>query len=377
MKRLSLTLLPISAILLLTITFFISNSFAAPKMSGKSGLVRISSFSPYTPGCNADDADVGIAYVNSETEPHIAVNPTDGDNMIAAWHQDRWSSASAGAAGIGAAYSNDAGNTWHQVTIPFTTCSGSSPELFLLRGTDPWLTYGPDGSAYLMVMAYPPDSHTPSGHVKGGMFVSKSIDGGMTWSNPITLTPRDWTWGKWHDKNAITADPLDPALVHATWTLFHAGNTSIAYSDSMDAGLSWSKPVNIISQRPVKDTEPPTENNDSQAGAQIVVLNDGTLVNLMANTVSENLGNADSDSQVSILRSFDNGRNWERDPIYVADIVPTVRGFRHAVLSMLNLKYLCEMHSASIPDIAVNFANNNCMSYGRMQGSIPTALLVL
>ncbi len=169
MKRLSLTLLSISAILLLSITFFISNSLAAPK---DSGLVRISGLSPYTPGCNADDKDIGIAYVNSETEPHIAVNPTDGDNMIAAWHQDRWSSVSAGAAGIGAAYSNDAGNTWHQVTIPFTTCSGSSPELFLLRGTDPWLTYGPDGSAYLMVMAYPPDSHTPSGHVKGGMFVS-------------------------------------------------------------------------------------------------------------------------------------------------------------------------------------------------------------
>jgi hypothetical protein len=278
--------------------------------------------------------------------------------MIAAWHQDRWNSSSAGAAGIGAAYSNDAGNTWHQVTIPFTTCSGSSPELFLLRGTDPWLTYGPDGSAYLMVMAYPPDSHTPSGHVKGGMFVSKSIDGGMTWSNPITLTPRDWTWGKWHDKNAITADPLDPALVHATWTLFHAGNTSIAYSDSMDAGLSWSKPVNIISQRPVKDTEPPTENNDSQAGAQIVVLNDGTLVNLMANTVSENLGNADSDSQVSILRSFDNGENWERDPIYVADIVPTVRGFWTCSAFDVELEVPVRDAQCFIPDIAVNFANN-------------------
>ena len=360
MKRFSLTQLSISAILLLTITFFISNSFAAPKKSGNGGLVRISGLSPYTPGCNADDADVGIAYVNSETEPHIAVNPTDGDNMIAAWHQDRWSSASAGAAGIGAAYSNDAGNTWHQVTIPFTTCSGSSPELFLLRGTDPWLTYGPDGSAYLMVMAYPPDSHTPPGHVKGGMFVSKSIDGGMTWSNPITLTPRDWTWGKWHDKNAITANPLDPDLVHATWTLFHEGNTSIAYSDSMDAGLSWSKPVNIISQRPVKDTEPPTENNDFQQGAQIVVLNDGTLVNVMSNTVSENLGqNNDYDSQVSILRSFDNGRSWERDPTYIADIVYTARGFQRCNAFDVELEVPVRDAGCSIPDIAVNFANNN------------------
>ena len=95
MKRLSLNVLSIGAILLLTTSFFISNSFSAPETSGNSGLVRISGLSPYTPGCNEDDEDIGIAYVNSETEPHIAVNPTDGDNMIAAWHQDRWSSASA------------------------------------------------------------------------------------------------------------------------------------------------------------------------------------------------------------------------------------------------------------------------------------------
>jgi Neuraminidase (sialidase) len=190
------------------------------------------------------------------------------------------------------------------------------------------------------------------------MFVSKSIDGGMTWSNPITMTPRDWTWGKWHDKNAITANPLDPDLVHATWTLFHGGNTSIAYSDSMDAGLSWSKPTNIISQRPVKDTGPPTANNDSQAGAQIVVLNDGTLVNLMSNTVSENQGNAGYDSQVSILRSFDDGGNWERDPIYIADIVPTVRGFWTCSAFDVELEVPVRDGQCFIPDIAVNFANN-------------------
>jgi hypothetical protein len=358
MKRLSLPLLSISAILLLSMTILPSNSLADAETSGRSGLVRISGLSPYSPGCNAEDTEVGVANVNSETEPHIAVNPTDGENMIAAWHQDRWNSVSAGAAGIGAAYSNDAGNTWHQVIIPFTTCSGSNPELSLLRGTDPWLTYGPDGSAYLMVMAYPPDSHTPPGHVKGGMFVSKSIDGGMTWSNPLTLTPRDWTWGKWHDKNAMTANPLDPDLVYATWTLFHSGNTSIAYSDSMDGGSSWSKPRNIISQRPLKGTKPPTKNNDSQAGAQIVVLNDGTLVNLMSNTVSENRGNVGFDSQVSILRSFDDGGSWEKDPVYIANIVPTVRGYWTCSAFDVELAVPVRDGQCFIPDIAVNLTDN-------------------
>jgi hypothetical protein len=79
------------------LSIYTANSPAAPN---DSSLVRISGLSPYTLGCNVDDKDIGIAYVNSETEPHIAVNPTDADNMIAAWQQDRWSSASAGAAGI-------------------------------------------------------------------------------------------------------------------------------------------------------------------------------------------------------------------------------------------------------------------------------------
>jgi hypothetical protein len=107
----------------------------------------------------------------------------------------------------------------------------------------------------------------------------------------------------------------------------------------------------------VKDTGPPTANNDSQAGAQIVVLNDGTLVNVMSNTVSENLGKKnDYDWQVSILRSFDDGGNWERDPIYIADIVPTVRGRCSAF--DVELKVPVRDAQCFIPDIAVNLANN-------------------
>jgi hypothetical protein len=54
----------------------------------------ISGLSPYPDGGDPDDPmavtecngapQTGVVYRNSETEPYIAVNPTDPDNMIAA-----------------------------------------------------------------------------------------------------------------------------------------------------------------------------------------------------------------------------------------------------------------------------------------------------
>jgi hypothetical protein len=51
----------------------------------------------------------GVVYRNSETEPYLAVNPTDPANMITGWHQDRWSTG--GAQSLGAAYTLDGGAT--------------------------------------------------------------------------------------------------------------------------------------------------------------------------------------------------------------------------------------------------------------------------
>ena len=75
----------------------------------------------------------GVVYRNSESEPTVAVNPTNHDNMIAGWHQDRWSTG--GGQSLGAAYSNDGGATWTQVVIPFTRCAGAAiPRPVIMSG---------------------------------------------------------------------------------------------------------------------------------------------------------------------------------------------------------------------------------------------------
>ncbi len=92
-------------------------------------------------------------------EPHLAVNPTDADNMIA---------ASMALTGAGArlsirAYATfDGGETWSHQPI-------DSHEV---GGGDPWLDFSSDGTAYLV-------------HLPG--LVRSSTDDGRTWSTPAEL----------------------------------------------------------------------------------------------------------------------------------------------------------------------------------------------
>lgn len=119
-------------------------------LSGQSFAVTpISGLSPYPDGgnpadpaavtaCNGSD-QLGRVYRNSETEPYIAANPTNPDNMIAGWHQDRWSNG--GAQGTLAAFSLDGGATWTPANIPFTGCSGGAPGSTgdFARASDSWI----------------------------------------------------------------------------------------------------------------------------------------------------------------------------------------------------------------------------------------------
>jgi hypothetical protein len=160
----------------------------------------------------------GVLYRNSETEPHLAVNPLDGNNMIAGWHQDRWSSG--GAQSVGAAYTVDGGATWTQVVIPFTRCSGAAPGSTgdYERASDPWISFGPDGTAHYMALV------TDNSVNENAMLVARSTNGGATWSLPVVIArspAQDPTKRSlFHDKNTITADPHDARFVYATWTLF-------------------------------------------------------------------------------------------------------------------------------------------------------------
>jgi hypothetical protein len=53
-------------------------------------LTTASGPSPFA-GCTVGGAPGSVLYPNAEEEPWVDVNPTNPNNLIAVWQQDRWS----------------------------------------------------------------------------------------------------------------------------------------------------------------------------------------------------------------------------------------------------------------------------------------------
>ena len=305
--------------------FFISTLTGATVVWADS-LVQVSSISPFGVLTNCGDfpgISNGINFVNSEVEPWVVVNPADPDNIVAFWQQDRWSNG--GARGNVAGVSLDGGSSWDIVPVPgITDCTGGPWQ----RASDPWLSFGPDGTLHQMSLVFHTDP--PAGRVGGfgpnGMAVSKSEDGGLTWSDPILLIEDDDP-RILNDKNSLTADPTDENFVYAVWDRLRITAAEaidpenvrpgrglflgigrgfkgpIYFARSTDGGDSW---------EPARKIYDPGANNQT-IGNQIVVLPDGTLIDFFTEIL--NFKNNDHNGRgfnfnLAMLFSRDKGETW-------------------------------------------------------------------
>jgi hypothetical protein len=310
-------------------------------------LVQVSGASPLA-GCTLDGVagQSGTAYIGSEVEPWIDVNPTNPNNMIGVWQQDRWSNG--GSRGLLAGVTNDGGATWTSVTSFKTTlCTGgtSANGGGYQRATDPWVTFGPTGIAYQLSLSFndvsPPFTTFDFDHA---LLASRSTDGGLTWSNPV-IVRRDTAPTVFNDKQSITADPTNANNVYAVWDrlVFPASerasvvasfNTSAFsgptwFARSTDQGMTW-EPA-----RPIWDPG----QNDQTIGNQIVVQPNGTLIDLFTEFNNEN-AKKHRGGFIRVLRSTDKGSTWSGpfdvgrlgtieisdpetgDPVRTGDIIP-------------------------------------------------------
>ena len=250
--------------------------------------------SPFSAGCDGGQGG-GSVYTNAEVEPMVAVDPTNPNRLIGVWQQDRWSNG--GARGNMTGVSIDGGRTWTQRMAPFSRCTGGDYP----RVSDPWVTISPNGIAYQIAIAF--DGQVFVTGSSSAVLVSRSADGGDTWSRAVTL--RSDGDGFFNDKESITADPADARHVYGVWDRLDAsGGGPTWLSRTTDGGASWEPARSIYDP----GTTSQTINN------QIVVLPDGTLVAFFTQ-----LDSAPDRQTLTVIRSQDKGFTWS-GPIVVSPV---------------------------------------------------------
>lgn len=309
-------------------------------------------------GCVLDDPanQAGTLFPNTAIEPWLAVDPSEPTRLLVGVQQDRWSNG--GSRGLRGALSDDGGQSWF-VTLPsgVSNCTGG----IYPRASDPWVSFGPTGTAYFMSLSLFPN--LPSGgNGRNAMLVNRSTDGAWTWDAPATLI-EDTDPTVLNDKNSITADPTDANRAYAVWDRLQdftigAGGEGDggaaapapaaqgarypegvadardrvrrlrAQSRDADTGaeaaaapLQFKGPTYLARTtdggatwepaRPIYDPG----NNAQTIGNQMVVLADGTLADFFSEIAPNGT------VRLGLVRSSDKGDTFEATPTYVSLII--------------------------------------------------------
>ncbi|MEE8596443.1 MAG: exo-alpha-sialidase [bacterium] len=176
-----------------------------------------------------DSAYLNIKINNDATtevqnEEQIVMNPNDTTNLVAVWRDFR-----VGYRQVAYAYSFDGGLTWGQDLFV-------EPEY--IWDSDPGITVDTAGNFYAVILSFNSTSEP------NGLFVYKSTDGGVTWSDPVTVI--NGVPGVFEDKELIACDrsggPYTDNL-YVAWARFYS--TQILMCRSTDEGNSFVDPVTI------------------------------------------------------------------------------------------------------------------------------------
>jgi hypothetical protein len=267
-----------------------------------------------------------------QTEPHLAVNPKDPEHLILGV-------IDYGFPGITTYNTIDGGSTWagpFQVKYPSDDLGGAG---------DPVIAFDRDGNAYAASISMNVEEFTIRDAVGNAAVssipISKSTDGGFTWSEPIasaksqvgTSPPVVDENGRptyelrlpFLDKPWIAIGPNindpDKDVIYVTYTKFLTKipvfflfdveafslvpetHTSIEMVSSEDAGLTWSDPVTVSPI--VVSTLGEDAPKRVVQGSQPAVAPDGTLyINWMDSTDDNSFKGR---AEIYVARSDDNG----------------------------------------------------------------------
>src|SRR4051812_46030934 len=210
----------------------------------------------------------------TEVEPDTFSN---GSTIVSAFQVGRIYDG--GACAIGFSTSTNNGSTWTSGLLPgITKWAGSGPND---RATDAAVAYDARHNAWLISSLSLLE--TPAVH-GNAVLTSRSADGGLTWSAPVTTAT-----GGDLDKNWIVCDntSTSPFYGHCyTQWDDHGNGNRLQMSTSTDGGQSWSAPAT---------------NGSGVIGGQPVVRPNGTVIVPTANA---------NETAIGAFNSTNGGASW-------------------------------------------------------------------
>lgn len=256
-----------------------------------------------------------------QNEPSIAVNPNNPDNLVVGSHDYNYDPPVAFT-------SFDGGETWNfsimELSLP-TDWFGSDPALAVDRNGNFYYAYMSIGSMEVTVSYY---GYNYTYYVWGAdILVSRSVDGGLTWTKYISAMNRNITgatappiiYTLLYDKPYIATGPnifnLDDDIIVISSTRYmdlldeeyrFVGTMAIVVTVSTDGGLTWSTPVNVS---PVISWEYYTEYELRVVqGSMPAIAPNGTIY--VAYYDSGEDGWLSGSAYIMVTKSVDGGLTW-------------------------------------------------------------------